>query len=253
MKLKTLFKIWPMHTALPIAWLKEKGFSPSLIQKYVFSGWAQHLNRGVLIRPDDRAEWSGLVWGLQQVYPFHVGGKTALELQGKAHFVKFQENNIFLFTKPGFKLPKWLNQEKNSIKFIHVPTNLFVRDIGIKEYSFGEYSLKISNPARGFLEYMHLSKRYHSLDEAYYLMENLHSLSHSLMQEALEECRSVRVKRLVLCLAKKQNANWLKNLDLSKINLGKGVREGVEEGRYDPEFLITYPRSWDKNENESLF
>ncbi|MBA3814355.1 MAG: type IV toxin-antitoxin system AbiEi family antitoxin domain-containing protein [Alphaproteobacteria bacterium] len=252
-KLKTLFKLWPMHTALPVAWLKEKGFSQSLIQKYISSGWIQSLNRGVVVRPDDIIEWSGFLWGLQQLNPFHIGGKTALELQGKAHFVKFQESQIFLFTKPGTRLPQWATQNKGSIKFINVPTNLFTRNVGLKEHSFGEYSLRISNPARAFLEYMHLSDKYHSLDEAYYLMENLQFLSHDLMQEALEACRSVKVKRFVLCLAKKQNANWFKNLDRSKITLGKGVRKGVENGRYDSEFLITYPKSWARDKNESVF
>ena len=252
-KLKTLFKIWPMHTALPVAWLKEKGFSKSLIQKYIASGWLQYLSRGVVARPDDAIEWSGFLWGLQQRNSFHVGGKTALELQGKAHFVKFQESKIFLFTKPGVSLPKWVKRDKSSITFINVPTNLFARDIGLKDYSFGEYSLKISNSARAFLEYIHLSKKYYNLDEAYYLMENLQFLSHDLMQEALEECRSVKVKRFVLCLAKKQNVNWFSKLDRSKINLGKGIRKGVENGRYDSEFLITYTESWDKDENESLF
>ncbi len=252
-KLKILFKLWPMHTALPVAWLKEKGFSQSLIQKYILSGWVVSLTRGVVVRPDDKVEWSGLLWGLQQLHPFHIGGKTALELQGKAHFVKFQESKIFLFTKPGLRLPKWLKQGQGAIKFINVPTNLFGNDVGLKAYSFGEYSLRISNPARAFLEYMHLAEKYHTLDEAYYFMESLQFLSPNLMQEALEDCRSVKIKRLVLCLAKKQNTNWFKNLDRSKINLGKGIRKGVEKGKYDAEFLITYPQSWEKEENEVLF
>lgn len=252
-KLKFLFKIWPMHTALPVAWLKEKGFSRSLIQKYLSSGWLQSLSHGAVVRPDDKIEWSGLLWGLQQLHAFHIGGKTALELQGKAHFVKFQESKIFLFTRPGFRLPKWLKEENGSIEFINVPTNLFAKDIGLKEHSFGEYSLTISNAARAFLEYIHLAEKYHSLDEAYYLMESLQFLSAALMQEALKDCRSIKVKRLTLCLSKKQNAHWFKSLDLSKIDLGKGVRKTVEHGRYDPEFLITYPKSWDKDEDEVIF
>ncbi len=252
-KIKTLLKLWPMHTALPVAWLKEKGFSRSLIQKYLASGWLYSLHHGVVARPDDKIEWSGLLWGFQQITSFHIGGKTALELQGKAHFVKFQESKIFLFTKSGFRLPKWLKEEKDSVQFINVPTSLFVTEVGLKEYSFGEYRLTISNPARAFFEYIHLSDKYHNLDEAYYLMENLHFLNPDLMQEVLEDCQSVKVKRFVLCLAKKQNANWFKSIDRSKINLGKGIRKGVDNGRYDPEFLITYPKSWDKDENENLF
>jgi hypothetical protein len=252
-KLRGLMSMWPMHTALPSALLKERGFSGSLIQKYVSSQWLQSLTRGVFARPDDRVDWSGFVWGLQQCYPFHVGGKTALELQGKAHFVKLREHEIYLFSPRGYKFPSWLSRVAMQTQFITIQTQLIVpNSIGIKEYSFGEYSLKIADPARAFLEYMYLVDTYHSYEEAYYVMENLQFLSPKLMQEALERCCSIKVKRLVLCLAKKQNVRWYKDIDISRITLGKGVRQTVKNGFYDPEFLITYPKSWDKDREENV-
>lgn len=249
--LKLLSKIWPMHTAAPVAWLKEQGFSRSLIQKYISSGWMHPLAHGVVIRPDDHVEWSGLVWGVCQMHAFHIGGITALELQGKAHFVKLQEPRIFLFSRRGIKVPLWVKSTPHHL--IHVATNIFPNSVGLKEHNFGEYSLKISNPARAFLEYMYLLEPYHSFEEAFYLMENLSSLLPEMMQEALQNCTSIKVKRLVLCLAKKQDVPWFHELKLSQINLGTGVRQGFKNGIYNPEFQITYPKSWEDKEDEILF
>jgi hypothetical protein len=83
-------------------------------------------------------------------------------------------------------------------------------------------------------------------------MENLGSISPVLFQEVLEACQSIKVKRLVLCLAKKVGVHWLKELNLAKIDLGSGSREVVMGGKYDAEYQITYPRNWDKKEHEAV-
>lgn len=250
-KIKMIFKEWPMHTALPIAWLLNRGFSLPLIHSYIRSGWLKSLSRGLVARADDKIEWGGFVWALQRVKDFHIGGKTALEVQGRAHFVKFYEHDIFLYCTNKMELPSWM-RALHSIKFKKIRANLLPNSIGLKEQSFGEYSLTISNPARAFVEYMHLAGKIHSFDEAYYLMENLEFLDPVLMQEVLESCTSNRVKRLVLCLAKKQSISWFKNLDLTRITLGKGIQQIVKGGVFDPDFMIMYPPSWDK-EDEPLF
>ena len=250
-KLKKLFQQWPMHTVLPVAWLKKKNYSLSLVHAYIASNWVVSLGRGIVARPKDKIDWSGFVWGLQRLDAFHVGGKTALEVQGKAHFIKFKETNIFLFGQAGLKLPHWM-KNVSEISFVKVNTKLLPDDIGIREHNFGEFSIKISNPARAFLEYMLLVGKYHTFEEAYYLMENLHFLSSDLMQEVLEKCTSLKVKRMVLCLAKKQNVHWFKGLDLSKIDIGTSVKQIVKNGAYDAQFLITYPHSWDRKEEDEV-
>lgn len=252
-KLKELFRIWPTHTVLPIVWLKNKGFSGDLIRRYSLSGWIVPLKWGIIARPGEKIDWMGFVWGLQRISSIHVGGKTALEIQGKAHYIKFRDSKVFLFGKPGAKLPSWLKEPGLDVSFILTRTKLLPSNLGLIELVFGDYSLKISNPARAFLEYMFLINKYHSFDESYYLIENLQFLSSDLMQEVLENCTSNKVKRLVLCLARKQKASWFKKLDLSKISLGSGIVQAVKNGAYDPEFKITYPHSWDRNDNELIF
>jgi len=62
-----------------------------------------------------------------------------------------------------------------------------------------------------------------------------------VVQSLLEQCASVKVKRLFLHLAEKHNHAWFKSLDLAKVSLGSGKRMLVPGGRLDPKYLITVP------------
>jgi hypothetical protein len=210
-----------------------------------------YLERGIVVRPGDTINWPGMLWGLQQLKPFHIGAKTALELQGKAHYISFREPNIFLFSAQHLRLPYWC--KKTVLNCVHVKTNFLPADVGVNDYDFGEFSLKTSKPARAFVEHMYLAEKFHTYDEAYHIMENLQFLDPNLMQEILEVCQSIKVNRLVLTLARKVGANWLNTLDTSRINLGKGPRQVVAGGSYDQEFQITYPPAWDNKEDAAIF
>jgi hypothetical protein len=59
------------------------------------------------------------------------------------------------------------------------------------------------------------------------------------VQLLLELCSSVKVKRLFLYMAEKQNHFWFNDLDLDKINLGAGKRMIVKNGVLDAKYQIT--------------
>ncbi len=63
----------------------------------------------------------------------------------------------------------------------------------------------------------------------------------SLVQSLLEQCRSIKVKRLFMVLAETCNHSWLKNLDLSTVDFGKGKRMIIKGGKLDSKFGITVP------------
>jgi hypothetical protein len=73
--------------------------------------------------------------------------------------------------------------------------------------------------------------------------EGLTSLDPEVVQRLLEDCRSYKVRRVFLFLARQSGHAWFSKLDPSKIDLGKGKREVVKGGRYDAEYLITVPRT----------
>ena len=61
------------------------------------------------------------------------------------------------------------------------------------------------------------------------------------MQSLLERCASVKVKRLFMVLAESCQHPWVKKLDLSKVDFGKGKRMLVRGGRLDSKYNITVP------------
>lgn len=74
-------------------------------------------------------------------------------------------------------------------------------------------------------------------------MESLLTLRPALVQKLLEACRSVKVKRLFMYMAERGSLSWVEQLDLTKVDLGRGDRTVVEGGRLDPKYRITVPRS----------
>jgi len=85
--------------------------------------------------------------------------------------------------------------------------------------------------------------RYHTFEDCFYIFENLVSLRPQVCQELLEQCNSIKVKRLFLYMGETLNHTWLKDLDLERIGLGKGPRMIVEGGVLDPKYQITVPKS----------
>jgi hypothetical protein len=73
-------------------------------------------------------------------------------------------------------------------------------------------------------------------------MEGLPSLRAGLMQELLEVCTSVKVKRLCLHFADVTHMPWRTALVDDRIDLGVGKRQIVAGGRLDARYNITVPR-----------
>ncbi len=73
------------------------------------------------------------------------------------------------------------------------------------------------------------------------LMEGFTSARLAVVQELLEKCRSINVKRLFLWSSEEAGHDWFNRLDLSRIDLGKGKRQIYCGGRYDSKYMITVP------------
>ena len=92
------------------------------------------------------------------------------------------------------------------------------------------------------MECLQLSPTHYLLMDLYYLMEMLTTLRPVLLQELLENCTSLKVKRLFLYMAEKSGHQWFSALDLSRIPIGKGKRSLVENGVFVPQYLISVPQ-----------
>ena len=92
---------------------------------------------------------------------------------------------------------------------------------------------------------MYLAPQKQDLIECYELMEGLNNLRPNIVQQLLEECSSIKVKRLFLYMAEKAQHPWVRYVEMQKIDLGKGNRSLVENGIYVSKYQITVPKELD--------
>ncbi len=245
-KLKKLLTTWPPGTVCLASHLNKRGIGYDLQRLYKKSGWIASIGQGAVVRTGDEVTWQGAIYALQEQagLKIHVGAKTALAIHGFAHFVNLAQGKIQLFGIQKTKLPTWFVKYDWGSKVEFHRSSLFGGDarIGLQRQSYKTFEISMSSSERAILEFLDLVPQIETFNEAALIAESLSTLRPKLLQELLSVCTSVKVKRLFLYLAEKQGHAWLKRIDLSKIDLGKGDRQIVKGGVYDPKYRITVPQ-----------
>ena len=245
-KINKLLKIWPSGAVAVLAWLEKQGVYQQLVHEYEKTSWLRRIGRGAYAKAGDKVEWTGGLYAMQEqmALPVHAGGKTALQMQGYAHFLPLGKGvTVTLFGLPDVKLPMWFKQYRWGVRVRYVTTNLFagLENRGLTKKRMGFYDASVSTPERAIMEVLHGVPKEESYEEAMLLMEGLTTLRPVLVQTLLEHCASVKVKRLFMVLAERCQHSWVKRLDLSKVDFGKGKRMLVRGGRFDSKYNITVP------------
>lgn len=234
----------PAKAVVTPGWLRRHGISSKLAVYYASSGWLHRVGDGAFTVLPGIPTWLGAVFGLQEKSKsLHPGGRSALELSGLAHFLPLgEEHPLFLFGRVGERLPAWFEGLPWAKRVRHVSTNFLPEDLGIGEHRDGDLVVKISVPERATLEFLQaLKPSATEYEHADLVFEGLGTLRADVVQSLLEQCASVKIKRLFLHLAEKHNHAWFKSLDLSKVSRGSGKRVLIAGGRLDPKYLITVP------------
>lgn len=245
-KLNCLLRAWPQGTVAVSRWLEEQGAYQQLLHEYGKSGWIERIGQGAHMRAGDTVEWTGGLYALQKhlKLPVHAGAKTALQMQGYAHFLPLGKGGpISLFGTPGTRLPTWFRRYDWEVNLRYVTTKLFADDpdAGLTTKTQGGWAVTLSAPERAMMEVLHLVPGKETFEEASLLMQGLTTLRPRLVQSLLEQCQSVKVKRLFMFLAGRHSHAWARKLDLSKVDFGKGKRMVVKGGRFDAKYRITVP------------
>ena len=243
-KINQLLQSQPKGVVFLASWLSQNGYSFDLQKRYRKSNWLQSIGTGAMIRTGDIVTYEGALYALQQqgTSSIHPGGKTALSLLGKTHYLELSTKRVTLFGGKGENLPIWFQNYDWGIEFNHYQSGFLPKDFGLTQIESKNFILKVSNAARALMECLYVTPKYQNLFECYELMEGLNNLRPGEVQKLLEACKSVKVKRLFLFLADKADHGWLKHLDVSKIDLGKGKRSIVTGGIYIPKYQITVNR-----------
>lgn len=242
-KINQLLQSQPPGVVFLASWLEANGYSRELQRKYINTGWLQPVGRGALIRTGQVVDWTGALYSLQTQaeYEIHVGGRSALSMMGMAHYLELKTERITLFASRGIHLPAWFRNYYQSLEFMLNNTEFLPAKSGLSSFDEKSYSIKISGPARACLECLYLSPGKFSLTESFQLIEGMTTLLPEDVQELLEKCNSVKTVRLFLFMASKAKHAWVKHLDMSRINAGKGKRSIIKNGVYIPEYQITIP------------
>ncbi len=253
-KINQLVSSQPNGIVFQSAWLEQQGYSLSLQSRYKKSQWFKSLGRGALIRTMDQVGYEGAIYALQNQsgLTIHPGGKTALALLGKSHYLVFASNTIVLFGGKYENLPAWFTNHDWGVPIDYNSSSFLPCDIGLVEMEFNNFSIKISGAARAIFECLYLAPERQDLIECYELLEGLNNLNPTKVQELLEYCTSVKVKRLFLYLAEKTGHAWFNQLNLKFVDLGSGKRSIVKHGVYNNKYQITIPKALHINEESDL-
>ena len=244
---KKLMRLLSNHipgTVLLASWLEKNGFSRDLQQYYLKSGWLESYGIGTFKRPNENVKWTGALNSLQRQTELqvHVGGLTSISLQGLSHYVRMEKEPLYLFSPQYVKLPKWFLNQEWSNQIIHVKTKFLPANSALFEYSRDGLKLQLSSPERAILECLYLAPDRFDMMEGYQILEGLVNLRPKVLQELLENCRSIKVKRLFLFMASKARHQWLDFVDQTRIELGTGDRVIVKGGVYISKYKISLPK-----------
>lgn len=257
------------------AWLETHQVTRQLRNYYVHNGWLDQPTRNVFTRSRGPIKWQQVVISLQTILrysPLIVGGLTALELHGYAHYLTQELKSVHLY---GSKAPPaWVNKlgleqqfvyHNDARLFRHDPIHYGIsslawnvksnsgRDLtklqggGITSMAWGQWDwpLTLSAPTRAILEYLDELPHNASFENADKVMQGMSNLSPRQIEKLLVDCASIKVKRLFLFFADRHGHAWAKRIDRDKIDLGSGKRVIAQGGRYDPTYQITVPRDLD--------
>ena len=265
-KINQLEQDLPEGLLVDAAWLEQKGYYGSLRSKYLAAGRLEQPARGVYRRPRGELSWEQVVISLQVLMevPVTVGGRTALELQGYAHYLSHARKEVHLYGDP--RLPGWTRKLPLQTHFaMHNRARLFPGFSGkLPSYSLDgrkpmdtraslpgalrvlpwgqwQWPLVVSTPERAVLELLDELPDRESFHQVDALVEGLATLSPRRLQDLLTECRSIKVKRLFLFFADRHNHSWFRKLDTKAVDLGKGKRMLATGGVLDSRYQITVP------------
>lgn len=264
----------PEGLVVDAAWLGRRGIASNLRAYYVKSGWLVQPAHGLYRRPRGTLGWQQVVISMQHLLglPLVVGGRTALELQGLAHYLPQGTGTVHLYgrTKP----PGWLARLDMPQRFAcHNTAPLFRSDAaahglgplakdpdtgsgldvshprgpGLIDLPWGQWDwpLTLSRPERAFLEMLDELPRNESFHQADMILQGAANFSPRLLDKLLADCRSVKVKRLFFFFADRHPHAWRRRLDAQDYDLGKGKRLLARGGRLDPVYQITVPGDLD--------
>ena len=261
-RLKLLLDTVPPGFMVDTPWLRAQGIDPKSIHDYVARGWLERVVRGVYRRPlpegaqgSPEASWAIPLLSLQWLmkYAVHLGGESALDMAGYAHYLRLGGRSRVHFYG---EVPSWLKRLPMQTEIVVRRHTLFGNDpLGIDDANpeaagtrpmvdVWRWSLRASSPERAILEALDELPQNATFENLDKVFEGLVSLRPKRLTALLAACRSVKVRRLFFVFADKHRHAWRKHLDTSGIDFGSGPRALVAGGKFHPTYRIYVPEAF---------
>jgi len=246
-KINSLILNWKNGTIKFVSVMVKEGISYALINNYKNNKWIEKIGNGAYKLYKDEVDIFSAVNALQvQINSrVHIGGKSALDLLGYSHFVPRNQNRLFLFGNSNDRLQTWMKNYNWEREYSYSAINLFNKgsDEYLTVFQHNLLNVKISSPELALFEMLYMVPLEQSFQEAFLIAENLRTLRADKIQTLLENCNSVKVKRMVLFMLEENDQVYFKSIDVSKVELGSGKRMIVKDGKYNSKYKITVPRN----------
>ena len=251
---KKLQEILPDGLLVNRNWLKNRGFNRPQVDYYLRSGMLLPAARGVYRRAGPPLKWQHVLYSLQELgFAVYVGGRSALDHQGLAHYLPMvTQQKIQLYSEGA--LPGWLHDVKTNAVFEVYRCSLFTRfaaSLGLTTLPFGgwDWPLNYATRERALLEYLDELPDKADLDMADKYMESATNFRPKLLMSLLQACVRVKTKRLFLWLAERHHLAWFDRLNVPALDLGSGKRVIFKNGILNKKYNITVPRRFEQGED----
>ena len=253
-KLNRLLTTQPTGIVMQTSWLKKLGYSEDLQRRYRKSKWLESVGSGAMKRTNALVTYEGAIHAMQNQsgMTVHPGGKTALQMLGLSHYLPFTQTHATVFGAAHEKIPLWFSKYDWGTKIDLHRTSFLPADLSLTKLEIKDFTIQISSAPRALLECLYLVPDEQDIMECYHFMESMNNVKPAVVQELLEKCSSIKVKRLFLYLAEKVNHSWFTRLDIHKIDVGSGKRSIIKNGVYNATYLITVPKELEENDQRNL-
>ena len=229
------------------AWLNARGADRPLIDSWLRSGKLVAVAHGVYRRPGPPVKWEQVVYSLKEIgVCVHVGGRSALELQGLAHYLPLQGvTRISLYTTS--RVPSWIQTFSGDYRFTVYRRRLFktLPSTALVSKPFGawDWPVPYATVELALFELLADVRQASDFEFADTFFESATVLRPAVIRELLLSCSHVLAKRLFLWFAARHGYAWFKKLDTKGVDLGRGKRVVVRGGSLDTTYQITVPRA----------
>ena len=254
---KILDRLPPEGQVVNRAWLKARGAARPLVDSWLRSGKLVAVSHGVYRRPGPPLKWEHVVYSLNEMgVRVHVGGRSALELQGLAHYLPLQGvTRVSLY--PASRVPPWVEDFPGAYRFTVHRRRLFkaLPRTAVESKPFGawDWPVPYATVELALVELLADVRTAGDFDFADKFFEGATVLRPVLIRELLLACSHVLAKRLFLWFAARHQHAWFNKLDTTGVDLGCGKRQVVKGGALDVRYQITVPREMTHGREQSIF